>query len=193
MPAMVIGIEYTNYNQRYPEGYYIPKRGLQVRTPAGYKLLNGNMLGQELTLNLLPLDSSPTQFDLVSRSLPIANELRSGLYQFDKSWVLVPLTTVQSLVRMGEAEEIEPADPYAVVNGPDGPKLAPPKVLRKTPARVTQVLVRGVEGADMVQLRKDCERIYASFALRHPDDVPPSDLINISRRGRRSRRRWWGR
>jgi ABC-type lipoprotein release transport system permease subunit len=181
VPAMLIGIEFTNYNQRFPEGYYIPKRGLAVRRPDGTLApIPSDMLGRSLTLNVLPLDSSPSQFDLVSRAIPIANELRSGLFEFDKSWVIADLQTIQSMVRLQAAEEVAPFDPYAVHTGPEGESLPAPKVIRKTPARVTHVLVRGSGSLALPELRKHCETIYAAFSEKHPADVPSSSLISIT-------------
>jgi ABC-type lipoprotein release transport system permease subunit len=181
VPAMLIGIEFTNYNQRYPEGYYIPKRGLAIRKPDGSLApLPSDMLGRSLTLNVLPLDSSPSQFDLVSRAIPIANEVRSGLFEFDKSWVLVDLATVQNMVRLQAAQEVAPFDPYVVTDGPEGESLPDPVVVRESPARVTHVLVRGTGTAELTDLRARCEAIYEAFSLRHPADVPSSSLISIT-------------
>lgn len=180
-PAMLIGVEFTNYNERFPAGYYVPKKGLAVRKPDGtLSPLPSDMLGHPLTLNVLPPDTSPSQFDVVSRALPIANELRTGLFEFDKSWVLVDLATVQGMVRMAAAEEVEEFDPYAVTEGPEGEALPVPQVKRQTPARVTNVMVRGNGSVPLMELRERVEGIYAAFAARHPADVPSSDLISIT-------------
>lgn len=181
MPAMVLGIEFTNYNERHPAGYYVPKEGLMVREGDGQlRGLSSDIVGGSLTLNVVPLDNSPGSFDLVARSIPIANEIRSGLFEFDKSWVLIDLPTLQRMLRLSAAEETAPADPYDIIDTPDGPRFAEPKVIGRTPARVTHVRVRGNDSTKLVELRARCEEIYAAFAARHPDDVPSPRRILIS-------------
>lgn len=170
-PAVVLGIELGRYNRRMPEGWYDP-----------YLFLPG----KDAMLYVIPTDSRNRPMDARGLSFPIANQVRSGLFEIDDSQVLVRLDALQAMLNMNEARR--------VVEGTGGlgtrrvnprtgrEEFVQPERFVTDPARVTSVLVRG-RGADtpeqLAALKARCAAVYAEFAAAH-EDVPPPERIDIS-------------
>lgn len=179
--AMVPGIEMSGFNIRSPAGFYsVVGRG--VRQPdGGIRNIGGFLPNHDLTLNVLPLTGGGRSMSMVSRIFPVANEFKTGVYDIDKNTILVRLEALQEMLKMDQAQTAAPeADPYDITPGPDGEKFPGDAGGEVVPARVTTVLVRGVDTATLADLKKRCEAIYASFSGKHAGKVPEATIINIS-------------
>ncbi len=171
--AMVLGIGVTMFNRRERGGYYsplmIPEQGAngEVTYLDQFLPING-----ELVLRVFPLDSQGRPRDSVARLMPIANEFETGLFDIDRSNVLVRLDALQQMLSMGEGKRLS-----AEYDPSSGDPLPP---LIVDPARVTTVLVRHAEDdGDVLALRELCKRVYAEFASDHKGEVPAAELMLI--------------
>jgi len=175
--AGVLGVEVTGLNIRTEAGIYEPRQfGLRALPDGGVERVQGFMpSGGSVGMTVLSLDSSGRPVDPVTRTIPIANEFQSGIYEIDKSTIFVPLGVMQEMLRLDEARKVELVEnPFATevdpVTGVRGPKVS--GVVGIDPARVTTVLVRSVEGADLLALRERVFAIYEQFERKHEGDVP---------------------
>ncbi len=183
-PAGVLGIEVTGLNDRKIWGGYYPGTPVRAQPDGGVEFLNQRMFLQgQVGLTILALDSSGRPIDPVTRTIPIANEFQSGLYEVDQGTIFVPLDVIQRMLRLDEAAKVElvrdDENPFAIevnpVTGEIGPKMK--EIIGVDPARVTTVLVRGVDGAELEAVRQRVREIYAQFADAHPGQVP--DAVNM--------------
>lgn len=182
VPGIILGTEHSTYNQRERDGYYSPIEQVSVRRSDGsYADVRVPVAGYSVTLNLMPSGSGTEKLDAVMRSLPVANEFKTGIYELDSGFGMVRLDVLQSLLNMQETEVIAPiGDPYAVITLPDGTTRFPdPVVTGKSPPRVTNVVVRGADGVELSKVRAACQSVYAEFARRHAGDVPREEQIKI--------------
>ncbi|MBC7772109.1 MAG: ABC transporter permease [Pyrinomonadaceae bacterium] len=182
IPGILLGTEHSTYNQRERDGYYTPIEQVSIRQSDGsYADVRVPIAGYNVTLNLMPSGSGTSKLDSVMRSLPVANEFKTGIYEIDSGFGMVQLDTLQSLLNMQETEEIAPiSDPYAVVVRPDGTTAFPePTVTGRSPARVTNVIVRGADGVDLAKVKAACQSVYAEFARRHAGKVPREEQIKF--------------
>ena len=164
-PAMVLGIEVTRYNDRRKEGFFDPYAGL-----FGPRM--------EYTVGTLPLSRKGNVVDLAYRKLPVANEFRSGMYEVDANWVILPLDLMQHMLKMGAGKKTEPDwVPGKLVTNENG-ELVPelPPVIGEEPARVTNILIRAKDGVSSSELEPRVEAIYEAFAKAKGPDVrlPPN-------------------
>jgi lipoprotein-releasing system permease protein len=167
--AAVPGIEVMGLSRRQPEGYYKPE-GLVRTTPQGSEGVFTFAPQGQITLRMVPLDAKGRVADLVSWTLPVANEFRTEVYEIDRRTVFVPLYRLK-LSQGGRLEK--PVDPYGEET-PAATKIDPP--------RVNTVLVRGVEGLDPDALRVYCTQVYAQFAQKYAGQVPAlNELAGESR------------
>jgi ABC-type lipoprotein release transport system permease subunit len=185
IPAMTLGMEVTNFNQRRPEGYYSPAAQVFIREEDGnLRPIDARVIGRALTLNVLPLDSRGRSIAVVSRALPVANEFKTGIFDIDRRTVLVRLDALQQMLKMDEARIVEPARAGSggIYDLDDGPDNAPPQTseAKIAPARVTTVLVRGRAGAPLEEVRRACINAYGQFALAHAGHVPDPGSIRIT-------------
>ncbi|HYE03352.1 MAG TPA: FtsX-like permease family protein [Phycisphaerales bacterium] len=177
-PAAVLGIEVTDFNVREPGGWYTPGQW-SIRTESGMRTASQGhfILAHSVTLSVLPLSQGGRAVDLVSRSFPVANELKTGVFEMDQRRVLVPLATLQQMLKMDAAERVETdPDHLAVVIDPEtgAERFEPARVVARVPARVTGVLVRAVEGVAPERLKERVREVYAGFAADHRGEVPRS-------------------
>ncbi|MBX3360078.1 MAG: ABC transporter permease [Phycisphaeraceae bacterium] len=183
--AAVLGIEVSGYNIRELWGGYTPGVVVVPQTDGTTRDVQVLMFDETITLNLLALDGSGRTVDTKTRKIPVANEFQSGLYDIDKQTVIVNLDVVQDMLNMDQAERIDPDgvdDPFRVVIDPltGLESLAAGPAMLIDPARVTTVLVRGVDSeGDPRLLAERCREIYAKFAAKHAR-VPPAENIRIS-------------
>lgn len=184
IPAVVLGIEVTDYNERLPSGVRRPwmprKRMPDGSTPmlSVVMMVNGDVM-----LHVVPLDQSGRSIEMVTRVLPVANEFESGIFEIDRRTVLMPLHVLQAMLLMDEAERVEmPAGAWGLVENPETGELEPakPVVVGRDPARVTSVIVKGVEGLEASEVRETCKRVWGEFAAAHPGEVPELERISIS-------------
>ena len=186
LPAGLLGIEVTGLNSRTRAGLYVPMNPSRRTPGGGYDFLDQFMpRNGSVGVTLLSLDSTGKPTDPVSRSMPIANEFQTGIYEVDSGTLIAPLGLIQSMLRMDEARRIDPdakVDPFAYVIDPETgePRPAPPVATRIDPARVTTVLIRGRDGLTPVDVAMIAEQIYADFAAAHTGEVPDEFSIVIN-------------
>lgn len=186
LPAGLLGIEVTGQNKRTTTGLYEPLNPLRRTVTGGFDFLDEFMpRNGSIGLTLLSLDSTGKPTDPISRSLPIANEFQTGIYEVDSGTLIAPLSLIQSMLRMNEARRIDPnakADPFDYTIDPATGEMrpAPPVATRIDPARVTTVLVRGREGLTAEQVAEIADGIYAGFATAHKGEVPDEFSIIIN-------------
>lgn len=200
-PGAVLGIEASAFNRRYPEGFYAPLVRLR-RTASGAEEEVRTFMPANgwITLNILPLDTKGRAIEMVSARLPVANEFKTGLYEFDRRYVLVNLQELQRLLKMNAARRL-PRDEAGSATAPPGrafevtldpvtgeERFESPDAskLVEEPARVTHVLVRGSAPVDRGDPRAQAEKlkarvqsIYAQFAADHPGQVPDPFTIYV--------------
>lgn len=177
--AGVLGIEVTGQNYRTKWGGYYPQSPNRAMPNGGVERLDTFMpRNGTVALTILALDSQGHPIDPVTKTIPIANEFQSGLYEVDQGTIFVPLDVIQRMLRLDAAERVElvrdDKNPFDVVvdpvTGAIGPKMK--EVIGIVPARVTTVLVRGVDGADLEEVRSRIRAVYGEFAAVHVGEVP---------------------
>lgn len=169
-PAIVLGLEVSRpNNRRTPEGHIAPRYDFMPNT--------------EVTLQVMPLSRRGVPIRPEAQTFPVANEFRTGLYEADANWVIVPLHELQRMLMLNEAERtVEDATSIArVETGPDGvERFVRPKRTIVEPARATTILVRAAEGVTPDELQERCERIYAEFHDAHKGEVRIPDPARIA-------------
>lgn len=175
--AGVLGVEVTGLNIRTIDGIYDPRAyGFRATPDGGVERVAGFMpAGGSVGLTVLSLDSTGKPVDPVTRTIPIANEFQSGIYEIDKSTIFVPLEVMQEMLRLDEARKVEMVEnPFATEVDPVTGKLRPKQseVIGIDPARVTTVLVRAVDGAELNAVRDRVYDIYSDFEALHVGEVP---------------------
>jgi lipoprotein-releasing system permease protein len=177
-PAVVLGIEMSGFSIRQPGQWYDPAPGILKRKAGGanpYETIDGFIINHQVTINVLPLDRGGRNIGVTSRRLPVANEFRTGVFEFDKGVVMMNLGELQRMLKMDAAQRIErPAgNPYEISDAGQTPASdAAPKVVGEDPARVTHVFVKAKPGVTPEQLRERCEGIYSDFAAQFGAEVP---------------------
>ncbi len=170
-PAIVTGIELARYSERQVGGWYTPRW-----------LFFPNA---ETTLSVLPLSNQGVAIDVEARTFPVANEFRTGFYEFDANKVFVPLATLQEMLSMDAAVRVDEGFSFGVVPGPDGePTFAEPEAAGIDPARVTSVLVRARKGRTPEQARDAAAAVYAGFYETLVDEnridrAPSPDAVRV--------------
>lgn len=171
-PAVALGIEAARYNNTRtragfvdPKFYFMPER--------------------EITLSVPPLSERGAVIDLATRRFPVANEFRTGFYDADANWVIMPIGELQKMLRLDEARRVVTPRGSAhsgVVTNPDGSESfdAPPAV-EVVPARATSILVKAAPDIDAAALETRCKEIYVAFEqeMNGVVRVPRSDVIPI--------------
>lgn len=181
-PAIVMGIEVSQFNYRTPEGYYAPQF-ISKLDKSGNRSAVDTFLpnGGEVVLSVLPMDSSGRLVgEQASVKMPVANEFHSGIYELDSKVVIVPLPMLQELLRMDAVR----AKPKAETKDrPAGDEEFASGIGDDvgSPARVTHVLIRGKGDYGRLgtarELRNRVDDIYAKFAASHKGEVPmPGDI-----------------
>jgi lipoprotein-releasing system permease protein len=184
-PAAVPGIELSGWNFRLPSGVYMPGAPARASRDGRTTHVNIFLLDAQVTLHLMPLDRRGRGVETVTRTIPVANEFHSGIYEADARTLFARLDLVQRMLKMDEAERIEADAPGLVFDPSTGDLVeAAPRVIGRDPARVTTVLVRAAPGVpvesekDIARFRDLCEEIYAAFAEDHAGEVPgPGNIL----------------
>ncbi len=150
-PAMVAGIEVAGFAQRLRSGAYaIPGR-----------LFAPNYA---FTLGVLAISQRGVAIESEYRSLPVANEFRSGMYDVDSKYVIVPFDLLQGMLKLGPARTIDPDYVPGFEIGPDGiERRREPTFIETSPAKATQILIRAREGVTPRQLEPQVEAVYERF------------------------------
>ncbi len=149
-PAIVLGMHVSDANDRQRDGSYIARLGFW-------------MPRFDVTITTLPVVGGGL-VDPESVVLPVANEFTSGVYLIDDTRAMAPLTTVQKLMHLNEAQRIDPEDPTSII-GAD-------------PARATMLLVRAKEGTTPEELADAVSIAYDDFENDlYGDPVPPPSRL----------------
>jgi lipoprotein-releasing system permease protein len=178
-PAGVIGIEVTGLNHRTGWGGYYPLSPNRALSNGGVESLDIFMPRDgTVGITILALDSSGHPIDPVRQTIPIANEFQSGLYEVDQGTIFVPLDIIQRMLRLDAAQRVskvkDDENPFAVEVDPETGEIRPKtkEVVGVDPARVTTVLVRGIDSAKLEEIRARVRGIYRDFASEHVGEVP---------------------
>lgn len=166
--AIVPGLDVTRYNRRTETGVVV----------AGWGFFGPE---NEVTISVLPLSQRGVALDVEGRRFPIANEFRTGLYEADSNWVLMPLAVLQEMMAMDAAERTVNDFRHGKIETlPDGSEyVSYPAATEVEPAKVTTVLVRAKEGVTPEALDAACRRVYAAFEAAHDGKVPPAGRVLI--------------
>lgn len=186
VPAMVPGIEVNNHiNRRQVGGWYLPYAHVpEPRSVDDWHLMP---VHGEITLRVLPLDDDGRSLDMASRVMPVANEFRTGNYEFDSNLVIVPRAMLQEMMHLDEAERLVAGQTSGIVVDPvtGEERFARPETIVE-PARANAILVSARPGVSASALRERVQAIYRSFAERHAHAQPAWGEIwsDIQRRQR---------
>ncbi len=166
-PAIVMGIQVTGYNNvREREGFYTTKYY--------------DMPEKSVTLSVLPLSQRGVAIDMSAVRFPVANEFRTGLYQADAEWVIVPLKQLQGMLRLDRAERIRPGPMRVVRDEKTGEeRFEEPTIIEVEPARATTILIKASPGVTADALRERAVEIYEAFAKEVGASAPPASRIPI--------------
>jgi len=167
-PQAVLGIEVFG------------KRGL--RSPEGFVMDFPTFLpGFDVTLNVLPIDTSGGFLEPVARKLQIANEFSSNIYEIDSQTIYMPLDVLQDMLKMDEAERVDTSGRVEFIYDDEGNPIGtkPRKVVGVVPAKVTSVLVRATgDDIPLEVLRERVEEIYERFSAAN-EGVPLLGLVSV--------------
>ncbi|MBL8746079.1 MAG: ABC transporter permease [Phycisphaerae bacterium] len=166
-PAIVLGIQVTGYNNvREREGFY---------TTNHY-----DMPTRDVTLSVLPLSQRGVAIDMAAARFPVANEFRTGLYQADAEWVILPLPVLQRMLRLDRAERVRPGPTRVVRDEATGEeRFEEPTIVEELPARATTILIKAAPGVSPDVLRERAAEIYEAFAKEIGPAAPPASRIPI--------------
>jgi lipoprotein-releasing system permease protein len=187
-PAVLMGIELSGLNYRADQGFYLPQL-FEKRDASGNSVLVNGFMPRDgrVTLSVLPIDREGRIVEQASRDLPVANEFHTGVYETDRSTVLVPLPVLQQMLKLNAAKRVDRSRAVQQNAGPaEGGEAAPAPAgaLVEDPARVTNVLIRGKENLSALgsanPLRERVEAIYEKFAKNHAGRVPAPGQIRIA-------------
>ena len=161
-PGIVMGMHVSVGNARQSDGSYHPRFGWF-------------MPGEDVTLTVVPVSESGKISEPRDATLPIVNEIFSGVYDVDKSRVFIPLAQAQQLLRL------DAAPLYDTTAEPDAEGNLP--LLGTAPARVTKVLIRARPGVDALAARDAVEASWDAFvakAARRSDRLGrPPERVSI--------------
>lgn len=185
VPGVVLGIEAASFVKAVDAGYYEFKSLGKPRGDGTAFGVDPFLPNHPVTLNLLPLDSEGRMMTVATKTLPVVNEVRTGVHDLDKRTVFIQFEELQRLMRMDSAPAVAPSNggkrpgPYENVDA-NGQTLPSVPVMGRTPARATHIVVKAAEGVSAEQLQKRCEVIYGEFANTRLDVPVVETLKNNS-------------
>lgn len=166
VPAMVLGLEVTRYNNRRSRAGYVDPRFYY-------------MPEQRVTVSVPPLSERGVVIQFATRRFAVANEFRTGFFEADANWVIMPIGELQSMLRMDEGRRVTRSGHGEVRKNSDGSEeFVTPTVTERVPARATSVLVKAAAGVSASDLEARCKEIYQEFARTTPR-VPGIDGVYI--------------
>ena len=181
-PAALLGIHVSGYNQRTSEGFYTPRSPVRATPQGDVRHLTSVWLPENaVTVHVMPLIAGGRGIDVVTRTVPVANEFFSGVYEIDSQVVMLRLDQLQRMLDMHRVDRIDPDAPTERFD-PETGEIVPvePEILGPTPPRATTILERAAPGLDAEsQLKPALRDAYQRFAARHPAEVPPAQSIQI--------------
>lgn len=159
-PGAILGIHVSDANYRDSDGTY---------------RIAGNwwMPNHSVTLAMLPTaEGVGADVRYQVQRLGVVNEFMSGVHLIDRQRILIPLDIAQ---RMADLDAAELTDPDEL------DELGMPKVVGRTPARATKILLRAADGATPETARDAVRDRYIQFARTVNNDpdrtatMPPGD------------------
>jgi lipoprotein-releasing system permease protein len=193
VPGIVPGIEVASFSDRRPSGVYVPQSQYRARPDGGVDIVSDFMpLSGRVMVHLLPLDSEGQAVEVIKRSLPVANEFKTGVYDIDRQTAIMGLAHAQRLLNMAEGERIDPnaqpPNPFEVTIDPATGRQVFPEPPRVTdPARVTTVMLRARDpNQPSEEIKAIAQGIYEEFARAHgwtptqQGEVPDPRVIPIN-------------
>src|SRR5690606_26567196 len=133
----------------------------------------GFIVDQQVTISVLPTDRRGRGIEMESRRFPVANEFRSGIFEIDSKTIILPLSSLQQMLKMDKAVRVRMnPDEDAFAGFDEGDEASDERgdggggaqVVGVEPARVTTVLVKAEAGIEPEVLRDRCVAIYREFA-----------------------------
>lgn len=181
IPAAVVGIDASGFNKLQDEGYYIALGLVRPKSDGNTQSLPRYLFDNSITLNLIPLDSQGRLQTLVSKTLPVANEFRTGVSEMDRRTVFVQFDEMQRLMKMDAVPKVVAKsggafNPYEGVDKTGDARLPEIPTGELAPARTSSVLVKAKQGVSADELREAMTAAYAQFA-REFRDVPSVDRL----------------
>lgn len=155
--AIVLGLDVTRYNNRRSRAGYVDPR---------YYF----MPEERVTVSVPPVSDKNTVIDMATRRFPVANEFRTGFYEADANWALMPIGDLQRMLRMDEARRVAKSGGLGEIrkNADGSEEFVTPTTVETVPARATSVLVKAADGVTAAALETRCKEIYARFAAATP-------------------------
>lgn len=142
LSGAVTGVATIPYNRRDEDGIY---------------RLDEHAMGWEFTLTVVPLTQSGGLQDPAIRKFVIANEFKSGHYEFDSSLIFVPFDVLQKMLRMEAFEAVE-TDPET---GEDIGEAV------MVPGRASEIFVAGHDDIPLDVLRTAVDRVIHEYSATH--------------------------
>lgn len=168
-PAVILGAFISGSNNKTAGGFIDPY----------YEF----MPNERVSVGVLPRSQRnvPTSMSPVYASFPVANEFNSGMFLLDSAWIIMPLSKLQEMIDWQEAPQYDESwKPGGIIIGEDGQaRPEPPPIIGKVDARVSNVLIRAVDGATPEQVEVRAEDIFKKFADDHGLRLPGSWQRNI--------------
>jgi len=155
LPGAVIGIEMYRGNHR-----------LKMHS---YDITGIPMPGRDITISVIPITREGGFVQAESRVLKVVNEFSVGRYQVDSSYVIVPFSVLQKMLKMqglskrGEMKRDANGNP--ILDEFDEPIY---KMLHK-PGRASNIIVKGKKGVEPKDLKKVVEKYLKLHADEHPE------------------------
>jgi hypothetical protein len=116
---VVPGIELSGWNFRLPTGVYIPGAPAVASRSGRTNYVYEFLPDTDVTLSLFPM-SGGTLVEPVTRTVPVANEFHSGIYEADSRTMFARLDLVQRMLKLDRAERIEQPDAPFVLDPQTG-------------------------------------------------------------------------
>jgi len=141
--GMVSGIEVNPWSMRDSEGQYS---------------VGNSLTGGEIVLTVMPLTRYGAMAEITppSRKFVVLNEFKSGLYEIDDNRVYVPFDVLQEMLEMA------PKQVWKNFNPETGEPIGDPEV---TPARTSELMVKGVEGTPLKELNTAVAQCVTNFMV----------------------------
>ncbi len=137
----------TSRRERQPDGAIMP--GIEVfpkqRDDGGAYASWQALVGAPMQLTIVPVTQKGGILEPSTRELIVVNEVKSGLYDIDKSHIFVPFDVLQDMMGMGADEVVNPE-----TGEPTGERVEP---------RTSRILVRVKEGVAL----EDAHRVVSEY------------------------------
>ncbi len=152
VPGIVPGI--ALFSRRDSQGAYRPEQSLTANAEANL-----------LTVTVLPITNSGAIRTPELRQFMAVNEVKSGLYELDAKKAYLPLATVQEMLKMNPAPQVN-------AEGELTGKMTEP--------RVTNIVIKGRPGHALAEVEKATLKVVTEFQAAHPNNMALMQLNVIT-------------